>query len=252
MVRKESYLRIVLLLTFSLVFSSGLKAEEGEGKNNTDSSAVSLEEQWSTSAIDRYTCIADTNLSYDAFEAAYKGYYHLMIQGKLKQDKYLTVVDFSVSSSKKRLFVIDMEKDSIIYNTLCAHGKNSGREYATKFSNKSGSHMSSIGFYITSTTYRGKYDLALRLEGQERTNSRARSRGVVMHGAKYANPSFLENYGMLGRSYGCPALPMDIAKPVMNTIKGGSCFFIYYPSNYYLSKSKLLKANPLEVNQNQG
>lgn len=224
------------------MFSVNVRAEEGEGETAVDSATVELELAWKTNALDRYNCIGDTTLNFEAFDYALRGYTKLLLEGKLIETRYLTVVDFSLSSSEKRMFVIDMESDSVVYNTYCAHGRNSGREYARKFSNSNGSHMSSLGFYITSTTYSGKYDLALRLEGLERTNSKARSRGVVMHGAKYANPSFLERNGMLGRSYGCPAVPTDMAIPMINTIKGGSCFFIYHPSNYYLSQSKILKS----------
>ncbi|WP_318958811.1 murein L,D-transpeptidase catalytic domain family protein [Lishizhenia sp.] len=239
----------MLVLCLLLIANANLWAEEGEKKNAPDSTSLTLEERWKETALERYQCLADTNLNFEAFELAYRGYTKLILSGELTKSKYLTVVDFSLSSSEKRMYVIDMEKDSIAYNTYCAHGRNSGGEYARKFSNTSGSHMSSLGFYLTSNTYSGKFDLALRLEGLERTNSKARSRGVVMHGAKYANANFLERHGRLGRSYGCPAIPTDMAEPVINTIKGGSCFFIYHPSNYYLSQSKILKDYSFLLNE---
>ena len=114
-----------------------------------------------------------------------------------------------------------------------AHGVRSGRLYARNFSNEENSHQSSLGFYVTTSTYSGKYDLALRLEGKEHSNSHANSRGVVMHGADYVSYEFLERNGcQLGRSYGCPSLPHDGFEDVVNMIKGGSCFFIYYPEDF--------------------
>ncbi|SFT48820.1 L,D-transpeptidase catalytic domain [Lishizhenia tianjinensis] len=249
MERKDSYFKWILVLCLVLVAHANVRAEEGEKTDKSDSTSLTLAERWKETALERYQCLEDTNLNFEAFELAYRGYTKLLLEGELQESKYLTVVDFSLSSSAKRMYVIDMESDTILYNTYCAHGRNSGGEYARKFSNSTGSHMSSLGFYLTANTYAGKFDLALRLEGLERTNSKARSRGVVMHGAKYANPSFLERNGMLGRSYGCPAVPTDMAEPVINTIKGGSCFFIYHPSNYYLSQSKILKDYSFLLNE---
>jgi len=130
---------------------------------------------------------------------------------------------------------------SVVHKTYCSHGKATGTGFASSFSNVEGSKQSSLGFYITGETYLGKFDLGLRLDGLERSNSRARSRGVVMHGAHYATASFLNrNNNVLGRSYGCPAVPKEEADLLIHKIKNGSLMYIYHPDKSYHRMSKIL------------
>lgn len=172
------------------------------------------------------------------FEKAVKGYNLLKSQGKI-QRHLLTVIDFSKSSNTKRLWIIDMDLQSVIYNTLVAHGRNSGDEFAQSFSNTNSSNMSSLGFYATGELYNGKHGQSLKLDGLETgLNSNARSRGVVMHAADYVSETFIKLHHRLGRSQGCPALPNGITKEVINLIKGKSCLFIYHPE--YDRESKIL------------
>lgn len=176
--------------------------------------------------------------AYTCFEKAVKGYNILKAAGKIKKD-YLTVIDFSKSSNTKRLWIIDMDNQSVVYNTLVAHGRNSGDEYAESFSNANSSYMSSLGFYATGELYNGKHGESLKLDGLESgVNSNARSRGVVMHAADYVSDTFIKMHHRLGRSQGCPALPSGITKEVINLIKGQSCLFIYHPA--YERSSKIL------------
>lgn len=171
-----------------------------------------------------------------AFRQAVAGYHK--IEGKKKP--VLTLIDFTKPSTEKRLFVFDMEKKKLLYSSVVSHGKNSGENYATSFSNEVGSYKSSLGFYLTGSTYRGKNGYSLLLDGLEKgINDRARERAIVVHGAAYANPSVCRS-GRLGRSFGCPALPQALAKPVINTIKGGSVLFIYANNKEYTAKSTLL------------
>lgn len=174
------------------------------------------------------------------FKKAMEGFYTLKQKGQIQKD-ILTVIDFSMSSTKKRLWVIDLSSNTVLYNSLVSHGMNSGGEYAKSFSNSPSSNKSSLGFYTTGETYNGKHGLSLKLDGQERgINSNARSRAVVMHGAAYANPSILKSQGFLGRSQGCPAIPENLKKKIIQTIKGKSCIFIYHPSRSYEIASKLV------------
>jgi len=175
-----------------------------------------------------------------SFSFAVKGYHKLAAQGKIK-NKTLTIIDFSLSSTQKRMWVLDMTTQKVLFNTVVAHGKNTGGEFATNFSNSTNSFKSSLGFYIPNETYYGKNGLSLFLDGQEKgINDNARSRYVVMHGAKYANPNFVKKHGRLGRSLGCPALPTNISTAVIKAIKGKSCLFIYHPNKNYQAKSKLI------------
>ncbi|WP_317163548.1 murein L,D-transpeptidase catalytic domain family protein [Flavobacterium rakeshii] len=177
---------------------------------------------------------------YESFERAFEGYVLLKEQGKIKKD-LLTLVDFSKSSNTKRLWIIDMSTKTVLYNTLVAHGRNSGNEFATAFSNAANSNKSSLGFYATGEVYIGKHGTSLRLDGLEKgINSNARSRAVVIHGADYVSEGFIKQHKRLGRSLGCPALPNRISKEVIDLIKGKSCLFIYHPSKNYVSTSKLV------------
>ncbi len=169
------------------------------------------------------------------------GYYNLSKEEKLIKKDILTLIDFSKPSNEDRLYIIDLCSQKIIYKSIVAHGVNTGGLYARNFSNENNSKKSSLGFYVTTSTYSGKYDLALRLDGKEPSNSHASNRGVVMHAAKYATYEFLQKNGnILGRSFGCPAMPYENFDQVVEWIKGGSCLYIYYPNLHYIRSSKYL------------
>lgn len=179
---------------------------------------------------------------YLIFRKAYVGYLNLMFQDKLSNKDILTLIDFSLPSVQKRLWIVDLKNKKLLFHDLVAHGKNSGDNMATKFSNISNSNMSSLGFYVTGQKYTGKHGLSLRLNGQEvGYNDKAMERAVVMHGANYVNTEICKSIGRLGRSFGCPAVSMAIYKDVINTVADGSCMFIYYPDADYQQKSLLLK-----------
>jgi hypothetical protein len=166
----------------------------------------------------------------ESFKEALKGFYALKDKG-LVQKNILTLVDFSLSSNAKRLWVIDLSTNTILYNSLVAHGKNTGEEYASSFSNTNSSFKSSLGFYVTGETYNGKHGMSLKLDGIEKgINDNARERGVVMHAADYVSNSFIKYNKRLGRSLGCPAIPEESLKGIVNAIKDKSCLFIYHPS----------------------
>lgn len=206
-----------------------------------DSVAQNAKTQFEVYATHVYAQLGDQDLSYEAFEQGLTGYLNLKKKGELKRLDTLTIIDFSKPSSVPRFYVVDLCHREVIHKSLVSHGVNTGRLYAKHFSNKTNSHKSSIGFYVTGTTYSGKFDLAMRLNGKEYSNSHARSRGVVMHAADYATYDFLDKNGcQLGRSFGCPSLPHDGFEDVVDMIKGGSCMFIYYPSNSYRRYSKYL------------
>lgn len=182
-------------------------------------------------------------LSEKAFECAMKGYQTLVKKGRIAKQNILSIVDFSKPSSQKRLFVLDMVAGKILFNTLLSHGKNSGNEYATRFSNQPESHQSSLGFYLTLGTYTGSNGYSLKLQGCDRGfNDKALARAIVLHGAEYASPTFLQQNGYLGRSHGCPAVPEAYSRPIIEQIKNGSCLFLYYPNKQYLKHSTILNS----------
>ncbi|MDI1322330.1 MAG: murein L,D-transpeptidase catalytic domain family protein [Algoriphagus sp.] len=154
----------------------------------------------------------------------------------------LTVIDFSLPSTEKRLWVIDPAKGLILHHSVVAHGRNSGELLAKTFSNQPESFQSSLGFYKTAETYQGKHGYSLRLDGLEKGfNDQARNRAIVIHGADYAKEEFAKTTGRLGRSLGCPALPPELSEKVIDLIKDGSLLFIYGNDQSYLQQSYLLQ-----------
>lgn len=184
-------------------------------------------------------------LNEEVFFKALTGFENLKKAGLLNQDSHLlTVCDFSMSSNTKRLWVIDMNERKVLFNSLVAHGKNTGEEFATNFSNTDSSLQSSLGFYITDATYNGDNGFSLRLLGMDKGfNDAAYRRAIVMHGADYVSEEFAAMHKRIGRSWGCPAVPRDLTQPIINTIKGRNLLFIYYPDQNYLSKSEWLKTS---------
>lgn len=169
--------------------------------------------------------------------------YHKLADKNLIEKQILTIIDFSLSSKKERMWVMDMSNNKILYHTVVSHGKNTGSEFATQFSNKKNSLQSSLGFFITGETYFGKNGLSLFIDGMEKQfNSNARERYVVIHGADYANPSAIKNLGRLGRSYGCPALPTAISQEIIDLIKNKSVLYIYSEDKTYAKNSKMIQA----------
>ena len=153
----------------------------------------------------------------------------------------LSLIDFSLSANTKRLWVIDLDNDTILLHSLVAHGRNTGQEFANNFSNAAESYKSSLGFYSTGEIYNGKHGKSLKLDGLEPgINDNARNRAVVVHGANYVSESFVRNNKRLGRSLGCPAVPVEITNELINIIKDKSCLFIYFPSESYKRTSKLI------------
>lgn len=182
-------------------------------------------------------------LNRDAFELALKGLNKLAADGRLNNPDLVTIADYSQSSNKKRFYVIDLKNNRLLFNTYVAHGRNTGDEYARLFSNQVGSFKSSLGFYITENPINGSHTgMSLIINGVEQgINNNALKREIIIHGADYATEDFITKSGRLGRSFGCPALPPDLNKPIIETIKGGTCLFIYNPDNQYLQASSLLK-----------
>src|SRR5690554_7084004 len=240
----------VMLVIFGFTIENSLdnytnvnQISEEIGGEQRHKSKPSTKNYWEQYVYSNYQCLGDTTLAYEAFYNGLKGYYALKDQGILKQEDVLTIVDFTQHSAEERMYIINVNTFEIIKKSLCSHGKNTGAEMATKFSNINGSLQSSLGFFLTAETYSGKFDYAMRLDGLETANSRARERGIVVHGANYATPEFLKrNDGVLGRSYGCPALPKDDATAIIDEIKEGTCFFIYANDLNYLESSNVINS----------
>lgn len=184
---------------------------------------------------------AGTIISSEILSLALMGFNKLNAQQKLSRDSILTIIDYSRSSKEKRMFVIDLKSKQLLFNSVVAHGRNTGEEYARSFSNQPNSHQSSLGFYITQKPYKGNNGYSLALEGVDRGfNDLARKRAIVIHGAEYASEQMIKLKGYLGRSFGCPSLPPQVNKKIIETIKEGNCVFAYYPDPKYLNASEFL------------
>ena len=223
----------------------------GEITNHRTSAAVPLNE----SEINEQACaslydslhLEAAGLSREAFRYAWFGF---RAGGFSKP--ILAIADFSQSSRNKRLYVIDFKNNKVLLNTYVAHGRNSGQEFASKFSNVNSSFQSSLGFYRALSTYQGKHGLSLRLQGMEKNiNDQALARAIVMHGADYVSEDFIRQTGRLGRSLGCPAVSQAVHESLIKLLHDGAGLFLYYPDNAYLSQSKILRqavfaANPAQ------
>lgn len=180
-------------------------------------------------------------LDFDCFRYALIGYFNLKRKGAIQKEGIISIIDFRKSCNASRFYVIDLPRQKVLYQTLAAHGRHSGDIYARHFSNKPGSLQSSLGFFVTGYTYDGEYGYSLYLDGMDAGfNDHARSRGIVIHGAHYVGRSMIKQYGKIGRSQGCPALPAGPHIHIIDTIRGGSCLFQFYDDSNYLAKSSLL------------
>lgn len=180
-------------------------------------------------------------LKKEVFQKAYTGYEKMIHRGLINKENILTICDFAQSSSRKRMYVIDLDNYKLLVNTLVAHGQGSGNEYPNSFGNETDSHKSSLGFYTTAETYYGEHGYSLRLRGREPgINDRAYDRDVVVHASEYVSDEYLRANNRIGRSWGCPAIPEKYNQKVINLIRNGSCFFIYHPAKSYTKRSKLV------------
>jgi hypothetical protein len=212
--------------------------------NNSDAVVSSTDNPGTTSAADIVyitTNLEQSGLSKKIFDHAWKGYQYLLEKNKIARSAYLTICDFSQSSKQKRLYIIDVANNELVTHTYVAHGKNSGGEYATSFSNRPESLQSSLGFYVTANTYIGEHGLSLRIQGVEPGfNDKALERTIVIHGAAYVDAARVKAGMYMGRSWGCPAVPQKESQRIITTIKNGTCLFIWHPSKNYLQNSKIL------------
>lgn len=222
---------------FSLLSISISSTAPGEKKINSSDEIISDFEYEQLIFTSIYTdCELKDKLDFDVFKSAMEGYNNIDAPNK----KLLSIIDYSKPSNEKRFFIIDVENRNLLYNTLVAHGKKSGYVNATKFSNKYGSHKSSLGFFRTGYSYFGKRGYSLQLEGLEKgINDNARSRGIVIHGANYVDERLADGNGVIGRSWGCPAVSKKLSKEIINLLKGGSLLYIYADDEVYKEKSVL-------------
>ncbi|HEX9207922.1 MAG TPA: murein L,D-transpeptidase catalytic domain family protein [Steroidobacteraceae bacterium] len=171
-------------------------------------------------------------------------------QGLLDGFNHLAVIDYSLPSTQPRLWVFDVARGRLMFQELVAHGRNTGEGLAERFSNVEGSKMSSIGLYQTAETYYGSNGYSLRLRGLDPGfNDNALSRAIVMHGAPYVSQAIADRLGRLGRSWGCPAVRQEVARTVIDTLKGGALLFAYYPDRNWLSGSPFFKCGEQPARQ---
>lgn len=223
-------MRIILVISISGAFFSPFMASAAH-KNKIKHHSVTKQSKSDTQQL---------NVNPRVWGLALQAYNKAMEKGFVKQ-KVLTIIDYSLPSSKKRMWVVDITKKRILYNTLVTHGKHTGGLFAKHFSDRPGSLASSIGTFITENTYMGSKGYSLRLRGLEPGfNYRAKSRAIVVHGAWYATQDYARQHGRLGLSWGCPAVSPQLAKPIINQIKNGSLVFAYYPDTKWLRNSRFL------------
>lgn len=218
--------------------------QENKGKivNNSFSkeviptSAELIDEQIQTTF--RSSGLDSSELAYDVFRKAYVGFLNLKTSGKVPSNStVLSIADFNLSSKLKRLWIVDIDKDQLLLNTWVSHGRGSGGEMATQFSNTNSSHQSSIGFYVTGEVYTGKHGRSLRLDGMDAGyNNKARERAIVIHGADYVSAQAIKSLNRLGLSHGCPAVPLALSNQIIDLVKDKTVLFIHADVQSYHSK----------------
>lgn len=181
------------------------------------------------------------NLNTNVLKLSLVAYQHAVQKG-VTTSPLLTIIDFSKPDTQRRLWVVNVDTGKVLFNTLVAHGKNSGSgNVADSFSNQPSSLKSSLGVFVTGSTYYGKHGRELHIHGLEPgVNSNAYDRSVVIHGANYVSESLAKNDHRIGHSWGCPAVSMRIVQPLINAIKNQSLIFAYYPDQHWLSHSSFL------------
>jgi len=218
------YISYIYILFIMLVFSFQPDSETGEVEKGD--AVQQLYEN----------CELIEHIDYEVFERAFKGYLDIDYSGK----EIITIIDYTKPSTSYRMFIIDIKNEKLIRSGLVAHGKNTGENLATCFSNKKQSLQSSPGFYLTAETYNGNHGYSLRLDGlEDGINDLARERAIVLHGADYVSESFIKKHGRLGRSWGCPAVPDKEAKYIIDLIKEGSLLYIHTDDSNYLQNSQI-------------
>ncbi|MFA5631411.1 MAG: murein L,D-transpeptidase catalytic domain family protein [Porticoccaceae bacterium] len=164
------------------------------------------------------------------------------------EPRRLAIIDYSLPSTEKRLWIFDLQQRALLLQELVAHGRNSGELSATAFSNTLGSYQSSLGLFVGDESYSGKHGYSLRLDGLEAgVNDLARERAIVIHGADYVDPGWIDEHGRIGRSLGCPAVPRDAAQQVVDNLKDGQLIFTYYPDQEWLNSSSYLNCDTPRV-----
>ncbi|WP_224998290.1 murein L,D-transpeptidase catalytic domain family protein [Cesiribacter sp. SM1] len=240
--------RLLTLITTSFLSfkSMDVFSSDTDVLDNTEHFGSELKRQIAEQSILNYYNNIDfgdaAKPEYSTFRKAMIGYLNLQNQKKLGEKQVITIIDYSLPSTEKRLWVINLKAKKLLFHELVAHGRNSGNLYASNFSNRMNSNATSLGFYITGETYTGKFGRALRLDGQELgINNRARERGVVMHGADYVSEA-IAAAGRLGRSLGCPALAWDNKDEIIDAIMNKTVMYINGSDFQYDAKSLLLNA----------
>ena len=224
----------VVLFSLSVNTTSDTMPNETKIKNTKSTPSIKTIPN-NVTVLAQHLSNAAPKLNKKVLHLALAAYDKAAKRGTVK-NQVLTVIDYSLPSSKQRMWIFDVNHERLLYNTYVAHGTNSGLDIPHHFSNKVSSKETSLGTYVTRDTYMGSKGLSLNLQGLEKGfNDNAYTRRVVIHGAWYVEPQFIKQAGRAGRSWGCPSIAKTLAKPVINTIKGGSIVFAYYPDSYYLS-----------------
>lgn len=236
MILKKSVLCLGILSTCALGYLSAFASQPSSTAVVSEKTAPSDVDSFINKLYGQIDFSKGEKLNPVVFNNAMHGYLNLQAAGKLNEDKHiLSVADFSQSSTRSRLWIIDLKAKKVLFNTYVAHGQGSGLDLPTVFSNQDGTHASSLGFYVTGNTYIGQHGNSLRLNGMDKGfNDAALSRGIVVHAAGYVSKANIAGQGRLGRSWGCPAVSPALAQPIINIIKDGTCLFIYYPDPSYL------------------
>lgn len=236
---------IIVLLSCSLYqATAGTLIGKNPERSSRISSQADIRLHLTIDSLYELLQLKSVGLNEEVFYKAYKGYLVLKHRGTLRKGNILTICDYSQSIASKRLYVIDLKSNRLLFNTFVAHGEKSGGEFANTFSNAVNSNKSCLGFLLTADTYNGSAGYSMRFKGLEKgINDRVQSRSIVLHGSLLTSSRKDPGHEVLQKSLGCPAVPYGLHTSIINTIKGGSCFFIHHPDEQYASTSRIVNAS---------
>ena len=237
---KKHFIGLICILLILSVTTISWRPAEAKKTNTNSNKSFSARELLEKYVDNIYVSarLQESGLTFDVFKKAVTGFLNLKMANKLSPaSSILTVIDFTKSSREKRMWIIDVIGKQLVLNTWVAHGQRSGMDIATRFSDRTDSYQSSIGFYVTDNVYYGKHGRSLRLDGMDPGfNENARSREIVVHAADYVGRNVIEEQGRLGRSLGCPAVSPEVADMVIDNIKDKTVMFINGNTEIYYSK----------------
>ncbi|HKO79494.1 MAG TPA: murein L,D-transpeptidase catalytic domain family protein [Chitinophagaceae bacterium] len=153
----------------------------------------------------------------------------LFVKQKGYNDNICFLVDMSLSSGQNRFFVYNLKKDTLQNSGLVTHGRcNQYWLNGRKYGNTIGCGCTSLGKYKVGHSYTGRFGLAYKLYGLDKTNDKAFERFVVLHAHECVPETEVKDD--ICQSDGCPTVSPGFLlqlKPIIDASKKPVLLWIY-------------------------